>query len=44
MHKAPDLLELTIENDLAQLSFASTTLRAVKSPLEHLSPGPLPPA
>jgi site-specific recombinase XerD len=23
---------------------ASTTLRAVKSPLEHLSPGPLPPA
>jgi site-specific recombinase XerD len=23
---------------------ASTTLRAVKSPLDHLSPGPLPPA
>ncbi len=23
---------------------ASTTLRAVKSPLEHLTPGPLPPA
>ncbi len=28
----------------ARARVASTTLRAVKSPLEHLSPGPLPPA